>query len=80
MAGIVGILKKKQKPIVNSDAPKHNPYTMASEFPEEEDRLFDSELKLLLMDGLALLQHKLGHEITVANFFLHNKFCFHSRC
>jgi hypothetical protein len=67
MAGIVGILKKRPKPVVNADGPKHNPYTMATEFPEEEDRLFDSELKLLLMDGLVYFLFKLDTKL----FFLH---------
>jgi hypothetical protein len=66
MAGIVGILKKKQKPIVTTDGPKHNPYAMASEFPEEDDRLFDSELKLLLMDGLVPYQSTIGLEIAIS--------------
>ncbi len=50
MAGLVGLIKSKPlKPVI---APVvSNPYAIAMEFPEESTRLFDGELKLLLMDG-----------------------------
>ena len=51
MAGLVGLIKSKPlKPILNPL--NNNPYTMAMRFPEESERIFDGELKLLLMDGL----------------------------
>ena len=54
MAGIVGLIKAKPlKPVIN--AIENNPYGMATKFPEEPDRLFDGELKLLLMDGYSNL-------------------------
>ena len=50
MAGLVGLIKNKPKPVANvSD---NNPYAMAMCIPAETDRIFDGELKLLLMDGL----------------------------
>jgi hypothetical protein len=50
MSGIVGLIKSKPlKPVI---APVHNhPYAIALEFPDEPARLFDGDLKLLLMDG-----------------------------
>jgi hypothetical protein len=52
MAGIVGLIKSKPlKPII--PAVVNNPYAIALEFPDESDRLFDGDLKLLLMDGLS---------------------------
>jgi hypothetical protein len=52
MAGIVGLIKSKSlKPVLNPSS--NNPYAIAMRFPEESDRIFDGELKLLLMDGLS---------------------------
>ncbi len=50
MAGLVGLIKAKPlKPVI---APVNsNPYAIALEFPDESARLFDGDLKLLLMDG-----------------------------
>jgi hypothetical protein len=49
MAGLIGKLRRKQRPIKVDDREKENPYAIATEFPREI--LFDGELKLLLMDG-----------------------------
>ena len=50
MAGIVGLIKSKPlKPVLSLS--NNNPYAMAMRLPEESERIFDSELKLLLMDG-----------------------------
>jgi hypothetical protein len=50
MAGIVGLIKSRPlKPVVVPT--NNNPYGMAMNLPEEPDRIFDGELKLLLMDG-----------------------------
>ncbi len=51
MPGLVGLIRSKTLPILAPDA-KNNPYAIAMKFPEESARLFDGELKLLLMDGL----------------------------
>jgi hypothetical protein len=51
MAGLVGLIKSKPKPVINDVS--NNPYSMAMQLPEPSERIFDGELKLLLMDGLA---------------------------
>jgi hypothetical protein len=52
MAGLVGLIKAKPlKPVLS--ATSNNPYAMAMQIPAESDRIFDGDLKLLLMDGLS---------------------------
>jgi hypothetical protein len=53
MPGLVGIIRSKTLPILTPDV-KNNPYATAMKFPDESARLFDGELKLLLMDGSIL--------------------------
>ena len=67
MAGIVGLIKAKPlKPVIN--AIENNPYGMATKFPEEPDRLFDGELKLLLMDGYSYIPYcYLSNEVVSRN-------------
>jgi hypothetical protein len=64
MAGIVGLIKNKPlKPII---APvNNNPYAIALEFPDESARLYDGDLKLLLMDGLPYSPHPLDSVLDV---------------
>mmetsp|Transcript_52361 Transcript_52361/g.109235 ORF Transcript_52361/g.109235 Transcript_52361/m.109235 type:complete len:514 (-) Transcript_52361:54-1595(-) len=50
MPGLVGIIRSKTLPVLTPDV-KNNPYAIAMKFPDESARLFDGELKLLLMDG-----------------------------
>jgi hypothetical protein len=52
MAGLLAAIKKKPKARINTGEEHHNPYAVALQFPEESERLFDGDLKLLLMDGL----------------------------
>ncbi len=50
MPGLVGNIRGKSMAHLTPDV-KNNPYASALKFPEESARLFDGELKLLLMDG-----------------------------
>ncbi len=49
MSGLFEKIKRKKWPIAKEKQVNENPYGMVTEFPRE--RLFDGELKLLLMDG-----------------------------
>jgi hypothetical protein len=51
MAALIKLIKTKPKAHINPTE-HQNPYAVALQFPEEEDILFDGDLKLLLMDGL----------------------------
>ncbi len=70
--GLVGLIKNKPlKPVLN--ATNNNPYAMAMQLPTESDRIFDGELKLLLMDGLSELPilfsvFFLSHEASILPF------------
>ena len=86
MAGLVGLIKNKPKPVANvSD---NNPYAMAMCMPAETDRIFDGELKLLLMDGLLYFllfplsvvsnlreqaEHKFKHQNRLRCFFIYSQ-------
>ena len=68
MAGLVGLIKAKPlKPVLS--ATSNNPYAMAMQIPAESDRIFDGELKLLLMDGLSQIPPNL-HILTCQAFLL----------
>jgi hypothetical protein len=51
MAGLLKLINRKPKAHINVDEEHCNPYAVALKYPEESERLFDCDLKLLLMDG-----------------------------
>jgi hypothetical protein len=49
MSVLLETIRGKRRPIAKDNRANENPYAKVAEFPRE--KLFDEELKLLLMDG-----------------------------
>jgi hypothetical protein len=62
MSGLIEKIRKRKGPTVKNNR-NENPYAMVAEFPRE--KIFDGELKLLLMDGSVEIKSRNSYTTSI---------------